>query len=73
MQVLNGTDVHADRWPAYRARRNVVARRLAEPLWLDGQYFRAGYLVRGADGVLAVMSVQAFEAVYELEGLGRPS
>lgn len=72
MHVLNSGDIRAERWPHYRARRQVVARRLAEPLWLDGQYFRNGYLVRGADGVMAVMSVAAFEAVYELEALGRP-
>jgi hypothetical protein len=67
MQVLSTSDVRVDHWPAYRPRRQVVARRLAEPLWLDGQYFRAGYLVRTPDGHLAVMSVAAFESVYELE------
>ena len=67
MQVLESRQLQAERWPSYRPRRQVVAQRLHEPLWLDGDYHRSGYLVRTPDGHFAVMSVAAFEAVYELE------
>lgn len=52
-------------WPAYRPRQEVVAKRLARPAWIDGQFFRDGYLVRKETGRIVVMNVAAFEAIYE--------
>lgn len=52
-------------WPTYRPRRAVAARRLAGPAWIDGHYFRDGYLVRDDAGHIGVMSVADFEAIYE--------
>lgn len=56
-------------WPTYRTRRNVLARRLGTPTWVDGTYWRDGYLVRGVSGGVVVVSVAEFEAVYELAGM----
>lgn len=52
-------------WPAYRPRQEVTARRLAGPAWIDGHYFRDGYLVRKETGRIVVMGVADFEAIYE--------
>lgn len=68
MQTLDSTSVDARRWPTYRPRRAVAARRLSEPVWLDGRYYRDGYLVRDAGGHIVVVTAPEFEAVYELAG-----
>jgi len=67
--TLETDSIDASRWPTYRPRRAVVARRLAEPVWLDGRFFRDGYMVRDAGGRILVVPVADFEAVYELAGL----
>lgn len=66
---LNTPDLHAERWPSYRARHAITARRLTGPTWLDGRYHRDGYLVSDRKGRVSVVDVAAFEAVYELAGL----
>lgn len=65
---LHVSDLDGKHWPRYRARRAVVARRLGGPTWIDGRYFRDGYLVR-TRGAVVVMTVADFEAVYELAGV----
>jgi hypothetical protein len=66
LNELHTTDLDGKRWPTYRPRRAVAARRLDGPTWLDGRFFRDGYLVRDERGLIAVVTVAAFEAVYEL-------
>jgi hypothetical protein len=66
MQTLDSASVDARRWPTYRPRRAVVAHRLSEPIWLDGRYYRDGYIVRDAGGHFVVVTTAEFEAVYEL-------
>lgn len=66
---LANADFHPERWPTYRPRKSVAARRLSEPIALDGRLYRDGYVVRDAAGHLVVMAVADFEAVYELASL----
>jgi hypothetical protein len=66
LNELHTHDLDGKRWPTYRPRRAVAARRLDGPTWLDGRFFRDGYLVRDERGLIAVVTVAAFEAVYEL-------
>jgi len=61
-------DATANYWPTYRPRRSVCARRLGVPTWIDGHYYRDGYLVRDVHGHVSVVPVADFEAVYELAG-----
>lgn len=65
---IHTTELRADRWPTYRPRKAVAARRLDGPTWLDGRFFRDGYLVRDEQGRITVVAVSAFEAVYERAG-----
>lgn len=66
LNELHTDDLDGKRWPTYRPRRAVAARRLDGPTWLDGHFHRDGYLVRDERGLIAVVTVAAFEAVYEL-------
>lgn len=66
LNELHTQDLDAKRWPTYRPRRAVAARRLEGPTWLDGRFFRDGYLVRDTHGKFTVVGVSAFETVYEL-------
>jgi hypothetical protein len=68
LNELHTHDLDGKRWPTYRPRKAVAARRLDGPTWLDGRFFRDGYLVRDERGLIAVVTVAAFEAVYELAG-----
>lgn len=63
---LHAADFDGRRWPTYRTRRSVAARRLGTPTCVDGVIHRDGYLVRDTSGHVVVMEVAAFEAVYEL-------
>lgn len=62
MDVLPDTS----RWPTYRPRRSVTAKRLSAPEVIDGRLYQDGYVVRGVDGRVVVMHVAEFEAIYEL-------
>lgn len=66
LNEVHASELKADRWPTYRPRRAVVARRLDGPTWLDGRFYRDGYLVRDASGRFTVVHVAEFEAIYEL-------
>jgi hypothetical protein len=63
---LHAADFDGRHWPTYRPRRSVAARRLGSPTCVDGTIHLDGYLVRDAHGVVGVMAVADFEAVYEL-------
>lgn len=56
----------AERWPHYRIRRGVRAKRIGRPFVLDGRMYHDGYIVRLPGGDFAVISVTEFTAVYEL-------
>lgn len=60
-------ELHDD-WPTYRPRKTVAARRLDRPTTINGRMYTDGYLVRNEAGAMVVVSVAAFEAVYELAG-----
>jgi hypothetical protein len=65
---LHLANLDGQRWPTYRPRRAVVARRLTGPTTIDGRMYRDGYLVRDETGRMVVVGVAEFEAVYELAG-----
>jgi hypothetical protein len=56
----------AQRWPHYRIRRGIRAKRIAHPFILHGHIYQDGYIVRMADGDFAVLTRSDFEAVNEL-------
>lgn len=60
--------VHVERWPRYRARLDVHAKRIGRPFVHERHLYHDGYLVRQADGQVVVVSVAEFEAFYELSG-----
>lgn len=62
------TDVDTRWWPTFRPRRHVKARRVGEPFDFGGRFYDDGYVMRGSDGVIVVLSVREFEAVYEPAG-----
>jgi hypothetical protein len=57
-------------WPTFRPRHAVKAKRVAGPFDYGGRFYRDGYVLRGADGRIVVLSVAEFEAIYEPAGMG---
>jgi hypothetical protein len=57
---------HAGRWPHYRIRRGIRAKRIGRPFVLNGHMYSDGYIVRCPDGGFTVITVAEFHAVYEL-------
>lgn len=60
---------HAERWPNYRIRRGIRAKRIGHAFVLHGHLYADGYVVRMPAGELAVVTVTEFEALYELSEL----
>jgi hypothetical protein len=55
-------------WPTFRPRRHVRARRVGHAFDFDGRFYADGYVMRGADGRVVVLTVREFEAIYEPAG-----
>lgn len=64
------TNQDAHYWPTFRPRRHVKARRVGHAFDFDGRFYRDGYVMRGADGRVVVLTVLEFEAIYEPAGMG---
>lgn len=56
-------------WPTFRPRHAVKAKRVGRPFDFDGRFYRDGYILRGADGRVVVLTVLEFEAIYEPAGM----
>lgn len=57
-------------WPSFRPRRQVRAKRIGRPFDYAGRFYKDGYLLRGGDGRVVVLTVAEFEAIYEPAGMG---
>lgn len=63
-------DADAQFWPTFRPRHAVKAKRVGRPFDFDGRFYRDGYVMRGGDGRVVVLTVPEFEAIYEPAAIG---